>query len=72
MSNMSDDRDKTIGEAVDERAEVLEKTFNLSPETAQVAAENKIAKGMRAPASDDVDKDREAQARAMPDPAAKD
>lgn len=63
MSNTSDDRDKTIGEAVDERAEVLKNTFNLSPETAQVAAENKLSKGMRAPGSDDVDKQREAEAR---------
>ncbi len=72
MSNTGDDHDKTIGEAVDERAEVLKNTFNLSPETAQVAAENKIAKGMRAPASDDVDREREAEARATPGPAAKD
>jgi hypothetical protein len=63
MSNASDDRDKTIGEAVDEHAEILEKTFNLSPETAAVAAQNKMSKGMRAPGSDDVDKDREADAR---------
>ena len=67
MNNGSDDRDKTIGEAVDERAEVLENTFNLSPETAQVAAQNKISKGMRAPGSDDVDKDREAEARSDAD-----
>ena len=71
MSNRSDDHDKTIGEAVGERADLLKKTFNLPPETAQVAAENKIAKGMRAPASDDVDNERAAEARATPDPAVK-
>jgi hypothetical protein len=63
MNNASDDRDKTIGEAVDEHAAILEQTFNLSPETAAVAAENKISKGMRAPGSDAVDKDRDAEAR---------
>ena len=62
MSN-SGDRDKTIGEAVDEHAEILEKTFNLSPETAKVAAEDKIAKGMRNPASAAVESDRAADAR---------
>ena len=66
MSNAANDKDKTIGEAVDERAELLQKTFNLEPETAQVAAENKISKGMRAPGSDDVDTERAAEARTEP------
>lgn len=67
MSDATNERDKTIGEAVDERAEVLQKTFNLSPETAQVSAENKISKGMRAPASDEVDVERAAEARTAPE-----
>ena len=37
---------------------MLENTFNLSPETARVTAEDKVASRMRNPGSDDVDESR--------------
>jgi hypothetical protein len=58
------DGERTISEEVGEQAKLLEQTFNLSPETARVTAEDKVASRMRNPASDDVDDARAAAARA--------
>ncbi len=67
MSTSGSENDKTIGEAVAEHAQVLERTFNMSPETAAVSAQDKIAKGMRNPGSDAVDNDRAGDARSTAD-----
>jgi len=50
----------------------LENTFNLSPETAKVAAQDKIAKGMRNPGSAAVETERASDARNSPEASADD
>ena len=57
------DGDRTIEEEVADQASIIENTFNLSPETARVTAEDKVASRMRNPAADDVDGARVAQAQ---------
>lgn len=58
-----DDGERTIGEEVDDQTTILENAFNLSPETARVTAEDKVASRMRNPASDDVEEARIAEAQ---------
>ncbi len=60
-----DDGDRTIGEEVADQATTLKEGFNLSPETARVTAEDKVASRMRNPASDDVEQQRIAAAQAQ-------
>jgi len=59
------DNELTAGDAAEERAKMYERTFNLQPETARLAAEDKATSGERKPASDDVDETRAAEARAL-------
>ncbi len=58
-----DDGERTIAEEVDDQATILKNAFNLSPETARVTAEDKVASRMRNPASDDVEEGRIAEAQ---------
>ncbi len=58
-----DDGKRTIGEEVDDQTTTLKNAFNLSPETARVTAEDKVASRMRNPASDDVEESRIAEAQ---------
>ena len=58
-----DDGDRTIEDEVADQASTIEKTFNLSPETARVTAEDKVASRMRNPAADDVEGERVARAQ---------
>jgi len=63
---MNDHSDTTAGGADDvpERAQVIEETLKLPPETAAAAAENESATGMRKPGPNAVDEARAAEARA--------
>ena len=68
MTNRTDDTgrndgDRTIKEEVADQASILEQTFNLSPETARVTAEDKVASRMRNPGADNVDEARVADAQ---------
>ena len=59
-----DDGDRTIEEEVRDQADLLQKTFGLAPDTARITAEDKVASRMRNPASDDVEGERIAAAKA--------
>ena len=59
-----DDRARASDDRVGEKVDVLKKTFGLAPETARMTAEDSDASGMRNPASDDVEADRIAAAKA--------
>ncbi len=58
-----DDGDRKIKDEVADQASLLENAFHLSPETARVTAEDKVASRMRNPGADDVDEARVAQAQ---------
>ncbi|GAC1310636.1 MAG: hypothetical protein NVS2B3_08040 [Vulcanimicrobiaceae bacterium] len=60
-----DDGRQTIEEAVEDHAKIYAETFGLSPETARLTAEDSVASRERNPASDDVDEERAARARAQ-------
>ncbi|MBD5604262.1 MAG: hypothetical protein IAI48_04125 [Candidatus Eremiobacteraeota bacterium] len=55
---------RTIEDKVRDHAQVLEKTFGLDSDTARITADDNVATGMRKPASDDVEAERIAAAKA--------
>ncbi len=58
------DEDKSVADAVDDKAKALQQNFGIPAETAAVAADDQLSKLRRKPASNDVDTQRGEAARA--------